>query len=72
MTKIARQPVTSSRVTSIGHDGKYTMEVEFNTGAVYRYAPVAWQTALELITSPTVGKDIQAIIDNKLIKCEKQ
>lgn len=65
-----RQPVVSSRVSSIGWD-KGTMEVEFNTGTVYQYYPVEWQTALNLISSPTVGKDIQAIIKNPDIKCVK-
>jgi len=65
-----RQPVVSSRVASIGwKDG--VMEVEFNNGAIYQYSPVEWQTALNLISSPTVGKDIQAIISNKELKCVK-
>lgn len=66
-----RQPVASSRVNSIGWEDN-VMEVEFNTGAVYRYSPVEWQTALNLISSPTVGKDIQAIVNDKSLKCEKQ
>jgi len=65
-----RQPVVSSRVSSIGWE-KGVMEVEFNTGAVYQYSPVEWQTALNLIRSANVGKDIQAIVSNKSLTVKK-
>lgn len=65
-----RNPVISSRVKSIGHQGE-TLEVEFNTGAVYQYTPVPKATYDLMMQSYSVGKDIQAIINDKSIKCIK-
>lgn len=65
-----RNLVISSRVKSIGHEGE-TLEIEFNTGAVYQYTPVAKSTYDALLASASVGKDIQAIINDKSIKCTK-
>ncbi len=65
-----RNSVTSSRVKSLGHEGE-TLEVEFNTGAVYQYTPVPKSVYDSLMQSAQIGKDIQAIINDKTIKCTK-
>lgn len=67
---MTRQPVSSSRVKSIGWENN-VMEVEFNNGGVYQYSPIEWQRCLELINSPNVGKGIQAIVSDKSLKCVK-
>ena len=49
-----RQSVSSSQITSVGHDGTM-LEVEFNNGAVYQYEGVSVETFEELINSPSIG-----------------
>jgi len=49
-----RQPVQSSHIRSIGHDGT-DLEVEFANGAVYRYSGVTPQQHADLIAAPSIG-----------------
>lgn len=65
-----RKAVKSSRVVSIGHhDG--VLEVEFTGGGIYLYSPVNTAYYIALASSPSIGKDIQALINDKSIKCHK-
>jgi hypothetical protein len=66
-----RKNVTSSRVNSIGWSNN-TLEVEFNTGKVYQYTPVTEEKYNELLASPAIGKDIQAIVSDKTLTCTPQ
>ena len=51
-----RTPVTSSSINSIGYDAETkTLEVEFNTGAVYRYLNVPVSEYVGLLTADSVG-----------------
>jgi hypothetical protein len=52
-----RTPVVSSAIASIGYDEERKMlEVEFNSGSVYRYFDVPPDTHLEFITAPSHGR----------------
>lgn len=53
---ITRTPVEgSSTIKSIGHD-KDHLDVEFHSGAVYRYANVPGSVHDALVSSPSIGK----------------
>jgi len=65
-----RTPVNSTRVLSIGWaDG--IMEVEFKGGSIYQYHPVDESTYSDLVSSASVGSDIQLIIRTEGIICNK-
>jgi hypothetical protein len=52
-----RQRVTSSTITSVGYDaGSRTLEVEFTSGAVYRYRDVPERVHAELLGSDSLGR----------------
>lgn len=63
-----RRPVSSSRVASIGweegddRDGTGTLEVEFTSGHLYRYAGVPESAYLEFVGASSPGKHLNAHI----------
>lgn len=60
-----REYVQSSNVTAIGYDGgTETLEVEFNTGAIYQYYNVPQHIYDELIQSPSKGQFMHIYIKN--------
>lgn len=51
-----RTPVTSSSINSIGYDAETKiLEVEFNTGAIYRYLNVTESEYAGLMDAESVG-----------------
>ena len=51
-----RTPVTSTDITSIGYDPQTrTLEIEFRTGAVYRYTEVPPEEHAGLMAAPSKG-----------------
>lgn len=50
-----RQAVTSSAIRSIGHEGD-VLEVEMNSGKVYRYRGVAREHFDALLGAESIGK----------------
>lgn len=63
-----RRPVASSRVASIGweegevRDGTGTMEVEFRSGHLYRYAGVPESAYLNFLGASSPGRHLNAHI----------
>lgn len=54
---IARKPVRSSNVKSVGHDPKTnTLHVEFHGGQVHAYQGVPAEQHKAMINAPSVGK----------------
>jgi hypothetical protein len=52
-----REPVISSNVKAVGHDAKTsTLEVEFNSGAVYQYTGVPKEVYTAMVGAQSVGK----------------
>jgi hypothetical protein len=53
---IARQPVDSSNVRSVGHDPETNrLHVEFKNGSVYEYNGVPAHEHQALVNAPSVG-----------------
>jgi hypothetical protein len=52
---MTRTPVASRSIRSIGHEGS-TLEVEFSSGAVYRYDGVTAAHVEDLLKAPSLGK----------------
>lgn len=51
-----RQPVTSSTMRSVGYAAdQATLEIEFTSGAVYRYVEVPPATHAQLLTADSLG-----------------
>lgn len=51
-----RVPVPSSALRSVGYDAEtWTLEVEFESGAVYRYFDVDPRDVAELLSSESMG-----------------
>lgn len=51
-----RAPVSSSSIASIGYDARAkTLEVEFNSGRVYRYYDVPQTVHYELVSASSIG-----------------
>ena len=58
-----RQSVSSSNIASVGHDAETnTLEVEFNSGAVWQYASVPQETYEALVSAVSVGKAFNSMI----------
>lgn len=52
-----RTKVESSNIAAIGHDSETsTLEIEFNTGAIYQYKPVSFKLYRELMDAESKGK----------------
>ncbi len=58
---IQRIPVTSSNVSSVGHDGDSTLEVEYNNSRVYQFFPVSEGQYQQILASPSIGRAINAL-----------
>jgi hypothetical protein len=51
-----RAPVSSSSIASVGYEaGLATLEVEFASGAVYRYFAVPAAVHVQLMSAPSKG-----------------
>lgn len=62
--EIEREPVTSSNITSVGYSAEHeALDVEFNTGAVYRYQGVPQSAYDQLRESESVGRFVYARIN---------
>lgn len=55
-----RQPVSSSRISSVGWEND-TMEVEFPDGAVYQYYNVSYDEYLSFMNSPSLGSALSRL-----------
>ncbi len=64
---VTRQPVKSSNVKSIGYDPFCALlEVEFLSGGVYQYFPVATAEYAHLMTADSIGSHLsREIVPNK-------
>ena len=52
-----RSPVESSDIASIGYDpATHTLEIEFQTGALYEYQGVPADTHAQLMSAPSHGR----------------
>lgn len=61
-----RIPVTSKNIQSVGYDAEsQTLEVEFNTGALYQYANVSQEIFDGFIGSDSKGKYFAANIKGR-------
>lgn len=61
-----REPVSSTIVTSIGYDERSALlEVEFASGAIYRYFDVPERVYRDLIAAASVGKAMTSEIIGK-------
>jgi hypothetical protein len=60
-----REPVASTNVLSLGYDAaSETLEVEFNSGAIYQYYNVSVALHEQLMVAPSKGQFINAYIKN--------
>lgn len=67
-----RVPVVSSDLASVGYDANsQTLEIEFRTGAVYEYRPVAPALHAELMSAPSLGRFFNQRIRNAGFVCTK-
>lgn len=55
-----RQPVSSSRIRSVGWEGN-VMEVEFKDGAVYQYFNVSKAEYINFLNSPSLGSALSRL-----------
>lgn len=63
---IERTPVTSSNISSIGHDEKENiLAVEFKDGSVYHYHDVPKDAHQALVGAKSVGSHFHSNIKNK-------
>ncbi len=62
---IKRTHVSSSQISSIGHDGNQTMVVEFSNGKKYSYHPVSPEMHRALMQAPSVGSHFSSNFKNK-------
>ena len=57
IAKINRCTVNSSSLAAIAYDSATsTLDIEFTSGAAYRYINVAAEAARELIAAPSLGR----------------
>lgn len=57
-----REPVSSSNIASIGYDeDSAEMEIEFNSGGVWRY-PVSKETSDQIKNAASVGGEFHRLI----------
>lgn len=58
-----RHPVKSSQLKSVGYDPEtQTLEIEFNSGGIYRYANVTPEMHKGLMEGDSIGKFFHAFI----------
>ncbi len=61
-----RIPVSSSTISAIGYEAEScTLEVEFNTGAVYQYSGVPQEIYDALMQSDSKGRYLKANIKGR-------
>ncbi len=61
-----RQPVSSSMMRSVGYDPtSETLEVEFNSGAVWQYREVPQEVYEQLISSDSLGSYFRQLIKDQ-------
>lgn len=58
-----RQPVSSSRMSSVGWEDE-TLEIEFKDGVIYQYYGVSEQEYINFINSSSLGRAL-SILDKK-------
>ncbi len=59
-------PVTSSNITSIGHDpATQTLQVAFKTGATHAYADVSSKVHEDFMAAKSLGSHFASHIKNK-------
>jgi len=63
---MTRQPVASSNIKSLGHDGS-TLEVEFTNGRIYRYAEVSPEVFQGLLGAESVGKHFNQNVKGRFV-----
>lgn len=60
---LKRVPVSSSSVRSVGYDPiRFVLEIEFMSGAVYRYSHVPAAAHRLLLQAPSIGEYVNTII----------
>jgi hypothetical protein len=70
-TPIARVPVTSGNVASVGYDAdEQRLEVQFKRGGIYAYAGVPAAVHAELMAAPSIGSYLATSI-KPIYTCEK-
>lgn len=57
---MTRQPVSSSRISSVGWENN-VMEVCFHNGAVYQYYEVSISEYNEFLSSPSLGSALSKL-----------
>ncbi len=63
---MVRQQVESSSVRSLGYDGAdRALEVEFLSGAVYRYLDVPTRVVEAMATTPSIGSYLARNVRNR-------
>jgi hypothetical protein len=63
---VHRQKVVSSVLSSIGYDPvSMTLEIEFHSGAVYRYLEVPRTAYQQLLAAPSLGRHFNAEIRDR-------
>jgi len=66
LPQIARRPVVSSMMLSVGYDDAHAvLEIEFVTGTVYRYHAVPKREWTGLMEAPSKGRYFDAHIRDK-------
>lgn len=55
-----RQPVSSSRMRSVGWEND-TLEIEFHNGAVYQYYNVSHSEYVSFMNSPSLGSTLSRL-----------
>lgn len=61
---IERQPVSSSNIASVGHEGD-TLEIEFKNGGIYQYHGVPSDVFDKLVSSKSIGGFLHTSIKSK-------
>lgn len=61
---MTREPVESSSLKSIGHDGD-TLEVEFHSGKVYQHAGFSTDDHAALMGAESIGRHYNAHVKGK-------
>jgi len=65
MGDIARVPVVSRHLASVGHDGGTRLQVEFNDGSVYDYYGVPASVYRGLLGAGSKGKYLDAHVKGR-------
>lgn len=64
--KELRLPIKSSLISSIGyHKDKCELDIEFTSGAVYKYFSLPASIVEELLSAPSAGRYFNAVIRDR-------